>query len=30
MAELQEHVPAELYDLVAAVADQPAVEDLDI
>jgi EXLDI family protein len=30
LEELQEHVPAELYDLVAAVADQPAVEDLDI
>lgn len=28
--ELRELIPAELYDMVAAIADQPAVEDLDI
>ncbi len=28
--ELQDLVPAELYDMVATLADQPAVEDLDI
>ena len=28
--ELREKVPAELYDLVAAAAEQPLVEDLDI
>ena len=28
--ELREKVPTELYDLVAAAAEQPAVEDLDI
>jgi EXLDI family protein len=30
LAELQEMVPAGLYDIVAALADQPAVEDLDL
>ncbi|GAB3406751.1 EXLDI protein [Flindersiella endophytica] len=30
LEELREKVPAELYDLVASVAEQPTVEDLDI
>jgi len=28
--ELRDRIPAELYDLVAAAADQPVIEDLDI
>jgi EXLDI family protein len=28
--DLRKHVPAELYEMVARTADQPAVEDLDI
>lgn len=30
LEELKEKVPAELYDMVTKLADQPAVEDLDI
>lgn len=30
LEELKEKVPAELYEIVAALASQPAVEDLDI
>ena len=30
LAALREKIPAELYDMVAGVAEQPAVEDLDI
>ena len=30
LEELRDKVPAELYDLVAAAADQPPIEDLDI
>jgi len=27
---LREKIPAEMYDMIAAAAEQPAVEDLDI
>ena len=30
LEELRELLPAELFDIVAQAADQPAVEDLDI
>ena len=30
LEELREHIPQQLYDRVAGVAQQPAVEDLDI